>query len=147
MSTSRSTIDYALFCDDYRTEQNGKGLVVGLYGNKILFDSFPAAFGFCVCLIGRATRNFSFDFEVQFIPSDGTEPIVKSGSLGGALEVPSNSDPVTLFAPIKIGPIRLNTEGRLIVSIKSKRAKNWKKLNNVDVALKNPSATAPEQPS
>jgi hypothetical protein len=33
----------AIFCDDVRTEDNGKKLLIGVYENLMLFTSFPAS--------------------------------------------------------------------------------------------------------
>lgn len=34
---------YVLFCDDVRTEQNGKKILIGVYTGKLLVGSFPFA--------------------------------------------------------------------------------------------------------
>ncbi len=36
------SFEYALICDDVRREGNGKFIFIGVYGNNILLDAFPA---------------------------------------------------------------------------------------------------------
>jgi hypothetical protein len=45
MADSRPTLEvkYAIVCDDIRTEDNGKDIIIGVYNDKILVRSFPAA--------------------------------------------------------------------------------------------------------
>jgi hypothetical protein len=140
------TISVALICDDYRREDNGKGLLVGLYGPKIGFIKKPETFSFCICLFGKARKTFSLEIKAEFIPdTEGQKSEVLIGADIGRID-PDTDAPSPLFVATKGVTLALNGEGKLLVKIRGKGAKRWKTISETKVEV-NPTPFPLRQPS
>lgn len=72
MSDVRLKIENVLVCDDIRTEDNGKALIIGVYTGSISPSKFPARIRLCYWLVGKVQGQGSFKLEVRiaFKPDD-----------------------------------------------------------------------------
>jgi hypothetical protein len=72
MSDVRLQIESVLVCDDVRTEDNGKAILVGLYTGFIGLGHFPAKMKLRYWLVGKVQGfgNFRLDLRIAFKPED-----------------------------------------------------------------------------
>lgn len=60
-------IDCAIVCDDVRREQNGKLIIIGVYGNDISVPSYPAALRLAVVLAGHSTGSGKIPMKLRIL--------------------------------------------------------------------------------
>lgn len=136
MSQASVSVSNAFVCDDYRVEANGKGLVIGLYGNNILFEELPTNFKFFVCLIGSIKGVFQIEVRVKFVPSDEDDPIVQTITVKGGVKEPNSEKSVNMFLPLSIKPMEIKCAGNLLIEVKLEGKTRWKNVTWMDVSLK-----------
>ena len=130
-------INSAIVCDDFRTENTGKLLLIGIYPNTIQFKNLPITYPLSVCLLGTADGNdFSVILRIEFI----AENKENSRHYDHTLDVKSANESkkkkwTDVILPIKTIPVEFNSEGILIVKVKSKSGKIWKELANKSILI------------
>jgi hypothetical protein len=122
------SISCALICDDYRVENNGKGLIIGAYGNKIGFVKKPDVFTFCICLLGMAERAFDVEIRAEFIPDGGSQKSEWKVSANVGRGDPASDGPFSLFIPIKGITLPMSGAGKLLIKVRAKGEKRWKQV-------------------
>lgn len=137
MSEPTIKFQYAIFCDDIRTEDNGKGLFVGVYTGGISFSSVPHKFRFCAFLqcssmveVASLDPNGQTELEIQFeMAHDGGGPV----STQNPLKIPHSImvDSISGFSAMLIGPT-IEIKGPGILTLKVRElGQEW-----IDVAQK-----------
>lgn len=138
MSRSNIKIDNAIVCDDIRTEQGGKLLMIGVYFNELVYQEFPVKAHLQACLIGRCKGDFSLDFKIEFQADDDESSISREGSIVAENEF-NKSEFSELLIPIRLEPMQLNCTGKLLIKIRPTSGKNWKEISSKRVNINNSS--------
>lgn len=132
MPRSKFRIDQALFCDDFRIERNGKGLIIGLYGNSIVFEKLPVRFNYFVCFVGSVSEAFKAEARIEFIAPDGEVLAVTDVEFGAAKAVSDGPEEVSLLLPLRCPPMDIHSAGKLVVKVRPESGR-WKKIAEIDV--------------
>lgn len=126
-----------LFCDDIRTEVNGKRSLIGCYGSELIVPELPMTLP-RLCIVVMATCFFNDpvktlsisvkydDFNTAFdMPSEFIENIMrdmKSSFDKERADFEGDEAPkVRLTSQIILSPLQINTEGRLVVHATTER--------------------------
>lgn len=139
------SINSALICDDFRVEDNGKGMVIGIYGQRIGFVRKPDSFTFCLCLIGRAEKAFGLEVKAEFVPEEGGQ--AAEFQLGAEIERkdPGSDQRFSLFIPVKSITLPVNRDGRILVKTRAKGSKRWNLVSEtiVEISQHHPNGQPP----
>lgn len=123
---SKVTIAAAFLCDDVRREDNGKMIAIGIYGNRIFVNAFPAI------LRLSALTNVSF-------PSAGRHSFKVRLSVGGEMrqEVTieaevrwSGSD----WVPLPFEPVQFYKPNEVSLALELDNGK-WRKFLTVPIEV------------
>jgi len=145
-------ITIALLCDDVRRESNGKELLIGVYGNRIILPSFPMALNLTVWMRALFRRPGPAKIEVRVIDDRGQAilPTITAEVLSPP-EIKDESTIILGAAPFQLhGPARIayqwrppDGEWKEIVGIKVEQGGPEKIGKEINV----PSSTVSAQPS
>ena len=80
MSEPLPKLEYSLLCDDVRREDSGKFIVIGLYGDNILVQSFPALLQLSLLVSVRSQSAGDVPFLLEAMLAD-QEVYVGEGTL------------------------------------------------------------------
>lgn len=126
-------IETAFLCDDFRKEDNGKLLFIGVYGGDIALSQAPVA-GHPLAL--QLSLVFSGEFsgvekiEIEISLNDRT-------ILKGTLSI--NALPSSYsFVPVPLAPLVIPEIGWLRIKTKLQSGK-WKLLREIEIKAPNPS--------
>ena len=134
MQPSNYSITNALFCDDYRVEQSGKGIIVGLYQNSAAFDEYPAKFRFVVLMVGTATGDFEVSIKVRFEPDSVSENVEIEKNARAEIHKEIDGEPIRLFMPMPALEFNLSGPGEISVWIRTKKKRaRWNKIGHLDI--------------
>src|SRR3989338_7977746 len=126
MPTSNFRVDHAIICDDFRVENTGKGLMIGIYGNELSFPQPGALFTFFACLLGQAKGPFSINVQIDFVATNK----IHSNSMTAVIDLlyasPEKDKWVDFLLPVGAKPMPINGAGRIVVKAKPVTAKAWK---------------------
>lgn len=103
-------IDYTILCDDVRREDNGKLIMIGVYGSSLLLASFPATLG--MRIVTRLTPRKMGKTDVEFRISLGADAIA---GMKGAIETVDMNPSITNTPPLLLhfaGPGQMKVEVR-----------------------------------
>jgi hypothetical protein len=78
MSGGEASIDFALICDEILREENGKLVVVGVYGTDLVVPKMPATVRLSVLVSIRSASAGIASFGVRLLR--GRQPIVDVGA-------------------------------------------------------------------
>lgn len=115
----------AIVCDQVRTENTGKHIIIGVYQSDILFNQFPAKTTLAMWLQFMTDELGEYEIEYR-ITIDGKT----MGMAHGKLEILSNDKIQTVLLP-QIG-LQIDGEGLLVFQIREKK-KRWKTLAELQV--------------
>jgi hypothetical protein len=107
------TAKYILVCDDFRREDNGKFIIIGLYTPDMLVPQIPFAMPtltFFMNLESERPGNFTFRIKIQH---QDTGNILGQGM--GMIPVLNPQQPIIM--PVKIGGIIFNAPGLYGISL------------------------------
>ena len=110
------TLRYILISDDVRTENNGKLIVIGLYGPEILVQRLPIAIPLAFTAGIVLESEGAFDLSGKLIRPDSAEELLTFGATGeakksGAAYVPFKF-PIVKFSQAGIYEVSLAVEGQ-----------------------------------
>jgi len=131
--------DYAIICDQTRREDNGKLLIIGVYGASVLLNSFPATIALSVIAKVRPTKLGIHELEFRVLASD------EEVATGEATMDLQNTN--SAFVGIPPLPITIARPGLLKWEMREK-GQHWAVLGEI-LAEQNPatSSTAAAPPS
>jgi len=130
---------YAVVCDGIRREDNGKHILIGVYGAAIYVREFPAdlALSFYVHVENPVAGPMEFEFRLVFDDLNGQQTVLGSGS--GTLDVKKPVPPVTLEDGTDIAlpgiPVAIDSPGRLTLEARGPTKGRWSTLRSIRVDL------------
>ena len=71
------TIESVFVCDDVRREDNGKLIIIGVYGRDIGLSQFPAAIAPCLVLRLNIKKPIDGDIEFRSLLDDNPKTTIK----------------------------------------------------------------------
>lgn len=133
-------VRYAIVCDEVRREDNGKILLIGVYGTAIFVKKFPVTLALALMLGVDADEPVNTD--IHFRATLGGQ-VIKTGR--GHLEIPDIGLNNLLAIPKM--PLPLKEEGTLAFEL-SVDGEKWDSLIALPVrTIDLPASTEPQQPS
>ncbi|MDQ0466456.1 hypothetical protein QO010_004249 [Caulobacter ginsengisoli] len=116
---------YTIFCDDIRTENNNKNILIGVYNSEIILTSpFPTTLMKLVMEVHYAEKPSSSELPVVlniYLPGDLEEaPSIVSeiGSDFRKIDLPDVDDPRCGFIlAIALSPVEFKQEGQVKVRV------------------------------
>jgi len=122
----------AILCDDVRTEDNGKNIFVGVYGNQIITGVRPAIIaGFLVLMLDADAEENKVDLRVSAI-TERTQTLMLKAT-GGL---------VTLITPLQIA---LVDEKPLRVAVRNEGSETWLDCGEWQMTFAENAAEAPPE--
>lgn len=123
-------VEYAIVCDLVRREDSGKLIIVGVYGDSILINEFPATFMLAVTLRIAPQRvgTLGLDFRATM---NTTEIVTGEANI----EVENLDRAFVNLGPFPLG---VTAPGNLRFEMREK-SKRWTLLTEMTVALREPS--------
>ncbi len=113
-------IHNAVVCDQVRTEDSGKHIIIGTYHNDILFDHFPAQTTLVTWL--QFMVEESGEHEIEYRVTKDRKTISHAR---GKMAVLSSDKMQTLILPPMA--LQIDGEGNLVFQIREKKMR-WKTL-------------------
>lgn len=128
MARAGSRIRYAIICDDVRREDNGKFILIGVYGSSILLPHFPASLTLCalIALDVLEPGEFSFEMRIKF----GRRLL-----LHGQAEVEVDKPGLSLLPARRLQLRDLPSPGELILQAK-RNQERWVTALSIPIDLK-----------
>jgi hypothetical protein len=130
MSTEAENFDVvnAIICDDIRREDNGKAILIGVYGSNIILQSLPATLALSIWV--HLDARFSGEKVINFrVIGTARNPISE-------LAVDANiARPGGVIVPIPPFPVFLESEGELTVEMRVGDGA-WVKIRALKVELR-----------
>lgn len=119
----------AILCDQVRREDNGKLILIGVYGGDILVDSYPATLGLTAYVEGEVLEPGFFEAEFQFIDGTGAE-------MSPELKVTSGDRQFVRghFAVPVVAVLTFHKSGNCVFRVKD--GDKWKTLLTKSIKLK-----------
>ena len=115
----------ALVCDDIRTEDTSKRILIGLYSENILVRDFPANLLLAFYVQFYADRNGNMTIELRILQN-------RKLLVGGASEIViKDHTKIVTVSFVKI-PVRVNGKGMLVFQMKEKD-KRWKTVKKIPI--------------
>ena len=115
-----------ILCDEVRTEDNGKAILIGVYPHNIIVKQFPTRMTITAWLQFMTGRTNEAQIEIRVI--DENRAVKMSG--GGEVKVEDAALPATVtLAGILL---EFTNPGKLIFQIKE-RGKKWQTVNTFAV--------------
>jgi len=129
-------VRFGILCEDIRREDNGKLILIGVFGDAILVKEFPA-------LLTLANAVW-FDLSTPFDGPLWSQVLLDDAQIAAAkaMAVIEAGRPVMAIQPI---PLRVPKEGVLSFQLKFSEDGDWQTTTTVPIRL-NPSAGALQQP-
>lgn len=84
----------SILCDMIRREDNGKLLLIGVYGGDVLLQSYPTTLNIAVHAEGVCLEAGALDAEFHFTDSDGNALAAPSHAISPNLEKGAFSAPI-----------------------------------------------------
>lgn len=121
MSPLRVSIQNALVCDDIRTEDTGKAILIGIYTGSINLKRMPTKLRLALWLIGKLEGSgpFKLALKITFTPNDGSTPfeLKTDRPLEGEVHEPFDEHVQDFQVPIAFEqPIEFSGPGILTIS-------------------------------
>ena len=66
-ASSKVSVDCAIVCDDVRREQNGKLILIGVYGNNIIVPSYPVTLKLSIVLAGHSDVSAQVPLKLRIL--------------------------------------------------------------------------------
>lgn len=124
----------AIICDDFRREENGKGIAIGIYRNTLTIAEFPREFDFRILLIGRTTETCRAQVKVKFEPFDGSKKAELTFEAGIDIKkTEDDSEPLDILLPAERPIINFPSEGKLSVLTRNEGARKWIEICRLEV--------------
>ena len=149
MSDVSLRIENVLVCDDIRTEDNGKALIIGVYTGSISPRKFPAKLKLSYWLVGKmqGQGTFRLEIKVAFKPDDdaGKPSSMTVGFDGQVTELVDKPQDVQLAIggePV----LEFSGPGQLSVAVKTDD-EDFRNVLVKPVLLAATTSSAPPQPS
>ena len=134
----RLRVRYVLICDDLRTEDNGKQILIGVYTGGILFSKFPAQHVITVwCDVEQPEAG---KIPLQLKVSFGKKDLFVA-QVDMEVHTPA---PTAVFA-FKI-PVRVESVGTLRFQMRQ-HADDWQDLKEIEVLQGPTAASVVQQPA
>ena len=116
-----------IICDDVRTENSGKDIIIGVYAENIIVPKFPA--NILLCLWTQFFLNRNGDIPVSFrIQKNKTDLFFYKGML----QVNNYKKIGTMRFPGI--PLQVNAEGVLVFQMKEEK-KKWITIKEIPIKL------------
>ena len=130
------TIVSVIICDDIRTEQNGKHILIGVYGGDIVVSELPVTLplAFWIEFLPKRAGEFRFDLRME-VP--GSAPSLELNGIGATT---TNLDPGSMVLAPR--PYVIQAEGRLQLQLRSSSVGRWKTFKAKQI-MRGPAAAAP----
>jgi hypothetical protein len=120
-------INYAVFCDDIRREDNGKLIFIGVYGANILFKSFPASLNLSLAVMGETKEIGPIPCEFKILVG-GKE----TGRIG-KISITFDQLGKSIFV---IKPIPVNTSAPELLKIEMKQfEREWETVAEIPMQV------------
>lgn len=132
-------ITNALLCDDVRTEDNGKAIIIGVYTGHVVFSSFPAPWRPVIWFEVRPWGQGQIAFEIKMEAPGLEKPHVEKGA--GVIGTEDG-----IVVEFKLKTIQVPGPGRLIVSMRPEGGR-WTEVLSKQIQLAPTSASASRPPS
>jgi hypothetical protein len=123
-------INYAIVCDQVRREDNGKLIIIGIYGKSILISEFPAVVPLSIATQVKPTQVGEVGIEFRVL-IDGEE-MVKGGA---AVHFPT-LDPAFLNLPNL--PVQLVRPSSVRFEMREQQGRRWTTLAEIPVEARSP---------
>jgi hypothetical protein len=133
-------VRFAILCDDVRKEDNGKGMLIGVYSGQIVLPSVPALMKFTYWVDGSvtSTETESVEFKIDILDDKGTS---KNTGLSTIEVVPDGIS--TTAIGVLSGAIPIIEPGSLVLSYKVDG--NWQEILAKKVLVLAPTESSPTQ--
>src|ERR1051325_9217530 len=133
-------ISAAILCDERRTENNGKHILIGVYISSILLNDFPANLAVTLWIEALPLALGKQTGQVRIIKNDGA--ILAKGEIQST--VVKIGPAVLEMAKI---PLALQSEGTLQFQWKFNEADEWETIKEVTVRKGLTTSPSPQPPS
>lgn len=141
-ATTNPIISCVLVCDDVRREDNGKHLILGVYGSDIVLSNIPKKIQLVACLIGKANGDsFSIRTKIEFIGDNADDSSAYELQLDAKPQIERPKEWIDIVMPSPKLGIEIKSEGRIKVSFKHSAAKKWKVLSEKIIRATSDSST------
>jgi hypothetical protein len=117
---------YVVFCDDIRREDSGKMLLIGVYGNAVIYRSLPAEAGLSAWIVLDQLQEGDFDFHCKYVMGLNESTVAE---VHGRASIRAENN-VGFSLPFI--PIRFDTEGTLSLLFKVGGGP-WDTLGSIEV--------------
>lgn len=124
-----------IICDEVRTEDNGKSLLIGVYGQNIEVATFPAILSIQCYVAARIFGLGNTKIHFQFgLSSQAAGEFTETNSGGLEISSDEDADGTETFIALPTPPITFTVEeaGQFVVKW-SLDGEDWKKLYSVMV--------------
>ena len=136
---SKLNINHVIVCDDIRTENNRKIILIGIYAGDIIPTGFPSLLPVCLYFMGRSSGEIKVMVSVKIeliFENESDNNRVYEQDFEFERDLQNNSE----FTIIVQG-VPLEIIGPCIMKIKTKEeGKRWKEITTKKI-LANPSST------
>ncbi len=127
-------------CDQVRTEQGGKNIIIGVYKYDIVVPSFPCGLPLTLWLQLDANKNGAYDVEFR-----ATKDRHLIAQVTGTIEIKDHTR--TLETPLPPMVLQLAAPGTVVFQFREK-GKRWSTMRKVEIDQKKSTfPTASPQPS
>lgn len=131
--TNKVKIDRVLICDDFRREENGKAILIGVYSGDIVLNKVPTKMSVCLWFFGEMTgEHLSFDIEIEF-KGENEESNKKYKQSINEINTKSVKEKTDVNIILLRVPLELNSEGALNIKVKPKENSTWKTISKKKV--------------
>jgi len=130
-----ASIKYALICDDVRREENGKLILIGVYGSNISLATMPATLPLVLALGIETKKPLTTDMEIRFFLGDK-----ELGSISGEVEILNAGVSLFPIPRMVIGKIETDTVLRFQIR---KEKDHWDTFFSIPIVRASPEETFP----
>lgn len=129
-AATNPVINCVLVCDEVRREDNGKHIIIGVYGSDIVLSNIPKTVPLVACLIGKANGDsFSIRTKIEFIADNADDSGAWELQLDAKPQAAREREWIDIVMPSPKLNIECKSEGKLKVSFKHSSASKWKVLS------------------
>jgi len=144
--SGETIIASALVCDDIRKEENGKAILIGVYGNNIILSKFPVTMHLSLWLQGKAKDgDYRLELGVEALSEGEAAPFQATRNLEFSIRDETGKGSSEFSIAMNQVPILLKGPGSLFVKIRQ-NDEDWTTLARKEVVLAS-STTAPSEQS
>jgi hypothetical protein len=120
-----------IICDDVRREDNGKEILIGIYGSAMLVSKFPAAVSPVLWMQVRPMKSGELRFSIRL----KNEADAVFHEISGGVNVDAPGEMGAVSTPP--APIQVNAEMQLVFEMKQEGGE-WTKVREIPVKKQQP---------